>query len=73
MPNPKDSIKKDGVVTEALKNITFRVQLDEGRIVLAYLAGKLQLHQIKIIPGDRVTVELSPYDQNRGRIVYRLK
>lgn len=73
MPISKEDLRKEGVVTEALKNVTFRVQLDDGRNVLAYLAGRLQLHQIKIIPGDKVIVELSPYDQNRGRIIYRLK
>lgn len=69
----KDMIQVEGVVTEALPNATFRVQLDSGHIVLAHISGKMRMHWIKILPGDRVTVELSPYDLNRGRIVYRFK
>jgi translation initiation factor IF-1 len=69
----KDTIQVEGVVTEALPNATFRVQLDSGHIVLAHISGKMRMHWIKILPGDRVTVELSPYDLNRGRIIYRFK
>ncbi len=69
----KDMIQVEGVVTEALPNATFRVQLDSGYTVLAHISGKMRLHWIKILPGDRVTVELSPYDLNRGRIIYRFK
>ncbi|MGB9742092.1 MAG: translation initiation factor IF-1 [candidate division WOR-3 bacterium] len=69
----KDMIQVEGVVTEALPNATFRVQLDSGHIVLAHISGKMRMHWIKILPGDRVTVELSPYDLNRGRIIYRFK
>lgn len=69
----KDMIQVEGVVTEALPNATFRVQLDSGHTVLAHISGKMRMHWIKILPGDRVTVELSPYDLNRGRIVYRFK
>ncbi len=69
----KDMIQVEGVVTEALPNAMFRVQLDSGHTVLAHVSGKMRLHWIKILPGDRVTVELSPYDLNRGRIVYRFK
>ena len=68
-----DKIKVSGVVTEALPDTTFRVKLDDGRVVFAYLAGKMRLHYIRVIPGDRVSVELSPYDETRGRIVYRGK
>ena len=61
----------EGEVIEALPNTLFRVQLADGRGVLAYLSGKLRIHFIKIVVGDKVTVELSPYDNNRGRITYR--
>lgn len=64
--------KVDGRVEEALPATTFRVVLDDGTAVLAYLSGKMRLHRIKILPGDRVTVEMSPYDTDRGRIVRRL-
>ncbi len=69
----KDVIQVEGVVTEALPNATFRVQLDNGHLVLAHISGKMRMNWIRILPGDRVTVELSPYDLNRGRIVYRFK
>jgi len=61
----------EGVVEEALPSTTFRVKLDDGREVLAHLSGKLRLNFIRILAGDRVVVELSPYDESRGRIVYR--
>jgi len=71
---PKDDIiEVQGKVTEALPNAMFRVEVEGGHIILAHLAGKLRMHYIKILPGDRVTVELSPYDLTRGRITYRLK
>jgi translation initiation factor IF-1 len=63
--------KKSGIVTEALPGLDFRVQLDEGKEIIAHLAGKLRIHRIKVFPGDRVTVEMSPYDEKRGRIIYR--
>lgn len=69
----KDVIQLEGVVTESLPNATFRVQLDNGHLVFAHISGKMRLNWIKILPGDRVTVELSPYDLTRGRIVYRFK
>jgi len=69
----EEKIKVRGVVTEALPDTTFRVKLDDGREILAYLAGKMRLHYIRVIPGDRVLVELSSYDQTRGRIIYREK
>jgi len=68
------SMKKqlfEGLVEEALPSTTFKVKLDDGREVLAHLSGKLRLNFIRILPGDRVVVELSPYDERRGRIVYR--
>ncbi len=69
----KKVLRKTGVITEALPSTNFRVKLDDGEIILCHLAGKLRMYRIKILPGDRVTVELSPYDPNRGRIVYRGK
>lgn len=71
--NNSDSLRKKGIVIEALPSTTFRVKLEDEREILAYLAGKMRLNYIKILPGDEVLVELSPYDQNRGRIIYRLK
>jgi translation initiation factor IF-1 len=67
------NIKKTGIVLEALPSTHFKVRLDEGREVLAHLAGKLRMFHIKILPGDRVTVEMTPYDETKGRIVYRGK
>ncbi len=69
---PKDDvIQVQGKVAEALPNAMFRVQIEGGHIVLAHLSGKMRIHYIKILPGDTVTVELSPYDLTRGRITYR--
>ena len=62
----------EGVIEEALPNITFRVRMGNGEIMLAHLAGKMRLHRIKVLPGDRVTIELNPYDSHRGRIIRRL-
>jgi len=67
----EESIRVEGVVKEALPNAMFRVQLDDGHMVLAHVSGKMRMHFIRILPGDRVVVELSPYDLERGRIVYR--
>jgi translation initiation factor IF-1 len=69
----EDLIEVEGKVVEALPNAMFRVEVEGGHEILAHLAGKLRIHYIKILPGDRVTVELSPYDLKRGRITYRLK
>ena len=68
-----DKIKKQGTVTEALPSLKFRVVLDDGQEMIAYLAGRLRIFRIKILPGDKVTVEVNPYDAERGRIVYRGK
>ena len=68
-----DAISVEGTVRETLPNAMFRVELDNGHKVLAHISGKMRMHYIKILPGDRVTVELSPYDLSRGRIVYRDK
>ena len=67
----KDAIRKEGTVTEALPSANFKVKLDDGTEVLAHLSGKMRLNFIRILPGDRVTLEFSPYDDKRGRIVYR--
>jgi translation initiation factor IF-1 len=68
-----DIIKIDGTVTETLPNASFRVKLDNGHLVLAHISGKMRMHYIRILPGDKVTVELSPYDLTRGRITFRHK
>ena len=67
-----DAIQVDGVVLESLPNAMFRVELQNGHRVLAHISGKMRMHYIKILPGDNVTVELSPYDLSRGRITYRM-
>lgn len=69
----EDVIEVEGKVIEPLPNAMFRVELDNGHKVLAHISGKMRMNFIRILPGDRVTVELSPYDLNRGRIVYRFK
>jgi translation initiation factor IF-1 len=69
----KDSIEVEGVVKTPLPNAMFRVDLANGHEVLAHISGKMRLHYIKIVPGDRVLVELSPYDLARGRITYRFR
>jgi translation initiation factor IF-1 len=71
---PKDdAIEVEGTVTEPLPNAMFRVQLENGHQVLAHISGKMRMHFIRILPGDKVKVELSPYDLTRGRITYRAK
>jgi translation initiation factor IF-1 len=71
---PKDDlIRQDGVVTEALANASFRVRLENDHVILATISGKMRMHYIRILPGDKVSVEMSPYDLTRGRIVYRYK
>lgn len=67
----EEAIEIQGVVKEALANTQFRVEMENGHIVLAHVAGKMRKHFIRIVPGDRVTVEVSPYDLSRGRIIYR--
>lgn len=73
MAAKKESIEVEGVVRESLPNASFRVELANGHRVLAHVSGKIRLHFIRILPGDRVLVELSPYDLTRGRITYRFK
>jgi translation initiation factor IF-1 len=69
----EEAIKVEGVVLETLPNAMFRVELENKHQVLAHISGKMRMHFIKILPGDKVTVELSPYDLTRGRITYRSK
>jgi translation initiation factor IF-1 len=69
----EESIVVEGTVLETLPNAMFRVELPNGHKVLAHISGKMRMHFIKILPGDKVTVELSPYDLTRGRVVYRAK
>ena len=67
------NIEQDGVIKEALSNAMFRVELENGHMIVAHISGKMRMHYIKILPGDKVTVEMSPYDLTRGRITYRVK
>ena len=74
LPKPKeDAIVLEGKVVEPLPNAMFRVELENGHKVLAHISGKMRMHYIRILPGDRVQVELTPYDLSRGRITYRYK
>ncbi len=73
MANKDDVIEVEGKVIEPLPNAMFRVELENGHKVLAHISGKMRMNFIRILPGDRVMIELSPYDLNRGRIVYRFK
>ncbi len=67
------SIEQDGTILEALSNAMFKVQLENGHEVLAHISGKMRMHYIRILPGDKVTVQLTPYDLSRARIVFRVK
>ena len=69
----EDSLEVEGVVVESLPNAVFRVELPNGHRILAHISGKMRMHYIRILPGDKVTVEMSPYDLTRGRITYRSK
>lgn len=69
----EEPIKQDGEIIEALPNAQFKVELDNGHEILAHVSGKMRMHYIKILPGDRVAVEMSPYDLSKGRITYRYK
>ena len=73
MNHEKKALRKKGRVLEALPSTYFRVLLEDGNEIIAHLAGKLRIYRIKVLPGDDVTVEMSPYDEKRGRIVYRGK
>ncbi|MBQ0119272.1 MAG: translation initiation factor IF-1 [Bacteroidales bacterium] len=69
----QDAIEVDGTITEALSNAMFKVQLESGHVIIATISGKMRMHYIRILPGDRVKVEMSPYDLTRGRISFRYK
>ena len=69
----QEAIKVDGTIVETLPNASFKVELENGHQVLAHISGKMRMHFIKILPGDKVMIELSPYDLTRGRITYRYK
>ncbi len=73
MAKNNDMIVMEGVVEESLPNASFRVELDNGHNVLAHISGKMRRHRIRVLPGDRVQVELSPYDLSRGRLTFRYK
>lgn len=73
MAGKEDAIRVEGIVKEPLPNAMFNVELENGHKILAHISGKMRMHYIKILPGDKVTVELSPYDLSRGRIIYREK
>jgi translation initiation factor IF-1 len=67
------SIEQDGIIKEALSNDMFRVELQNGHVITAHISGKMRMHYIKILPGDKVRIEMSPYDLTKGRISYRYK
>ena len=69
----QSSIEQDGTIREALSNAMFRVELENGHEIIAHISGKMRMHYIKILPGDKVKLEMSPYDLSKGRIVYRYK
>lgn len=69
----EDRIEMQGEIVENLPNATFRVKLENGHIVLGYISGKMRMHYIRILPGDKVTVEMTPYDLSRARIIFRVK
>jgi translation initiation factor IF-1 len=69
----EETIQMQGEIVETLPNATFRVRLENGHVVLGHIAGKMRMHYIRILPGDKVTVELTPYDLTRGRIVFRAR
>ncbi|MBI4977428.1 MAG: translation initiation factor IF-1 [Spirochaetes bacterium] len=73
MSESKETIEVEGVVFESLPNATFRVKLQNGHQILAHISGKMRMNFIRILPGDKVTLELSPYDLTKGRIIYRYK
>ncbi len=69
----QSAIEKEGTIVEALSNAMFRVELDNGHVIIAHISGKMRMHYIRILPGDRVRVEMSPYDLTKGRISFRYK
>jgi len=73
MSQTKEVIEVEGTIIEALPNANFKVQLENGHEILAHISGKMRMHYIKILPGDKVTIEMTPYDLDKGRITYRHK
>lgn len=73
MGDTKEVIEIEGTVLETLPNAMFRVELENGHVILAHISGKMRMHYIRILPGDKVTIEMTPYDLSKGRIVYRHK
>jgi translation initiation factor IF-1 len=73
MSDTKEVIEVEGTVLETLPNAMFKVELENGHIILAHISGKMRMHYIKILPGDKVTIEMTPYDLTKGRVVYRHK
>lgn len=71
--NKKEVVELEGTVTETLPNAMFRVELENGHEILAHISGRMRMHYIKILPGDKVTIEMTPYDLTKGRITYRHK
>lgn len=69
----QSSIEQDGTIIEALSNAMFKVELENGHVIIAHISGKMRMHYIKILPGDKVKVEMSPYDLTKGRITFRYK
>jgi translation initiation factor IF-1 len=69
----QSSIEQDGTIVEALSNAMFKVELENGHVIVAHISGKMRMHYIKILPGDKVKVEMSPYDLRKGRITFRYK
>ena len=69
----QSSIEQDGTIIEALSNAMFRVELENGHIIISHISGKMRMHYIKILPGDKVRIEMSPYDLTKGRICFRYK
>jgi translation initiation factor IF-1 len=69
----QSAIEKEGTIIEALSNAMFRVELDNGHVIIAHISGKMRMHYIRILPGDRVRIEMSPYDLTKGRISFRYK
>lgn len=69
----QEAIEQDGTIVEALSNAMFKVELNSGHVIIAHISGKMRLHYIRILPGDRVKVEMSPYDLTKGRISFRYK
>lgn len=69
----QEAIEKEGTIIEALSNAMFRVELDNGHVIIAHISGKMRMHYIRILPGDKVRVEMSPYDLSKGRISFRYK